>query len=340
MYFKNKMGKEEWIDEVNNFPTIAFGLMSIWGNAYVILSIARFKIDLRFEHGKAAIVTHDFIISHLIAIMASVDSVYIISLVVTFCVNWQSNNFACTLSGFTQQFLAVFTALWRLLIPGYLFYLLKTDGKHQRKSYDTTEKTIARTENMFSSIVLTVILLSFIASTLPLIWNNKNYYGVLYNYTHGGYEYMSECWVESYFEYIYYILVVLSVLIDTTVLFIAIWKYNQTKWYTSAYVALIKRLSAWVGIFLVIRMIPFVDRLLVWIFNTNTKDDYSYSAPLWFIYLHHYVAVSLGSANALVWYFTRRIKPQSNEPLLDQDDIDSSMTNVELQTVTNSDMDP
>ena len=86
-----------------------------------------------------------------------------------------------------------------------------------------------------------------------------------------------------------------------------------------------KRLTAWVFVFFVIRMIPFGDRVLGWVMG---KD---YQAPLWIVLAHSYALNSLGIANAIAWCFNRNIKAKS-----DDNDEEESQSNTSAATAQTS----
>lgn len=295
------MSKQHWIDDLIDYPTIAFAFFSLIGDVYVIRSTLKLKLMLKWQYGPSVRITNDYIIFHLIFMLAILDAFYIVGNASANCINWTSANTLCVVFGFYNQFFGLFSSLWRLLIPSYLFYLLITDSKHQKKSGDANNKTIAKNEIIFNMITLGIILLSFIGSIIPLIWDDRNSYSVLYNYSKNGINYGAECWVTGDFVLIFYSVLILGVLIDIIALVFAIYKYNQTKWYTNAYLLLIKRLSAWVFVFMVLRLVPFFDRVVYYIID-------GYTAPLWLVLLHHYILASTGIANAAVWYFNRRVQ--------------------------------
>ena len=154
----------------------------------------------------------------------------------------------------------------------------------------------------FDLITLIFLMISTVGSLIPLAWEGENHYTVLYNYQtrDGSRKYGNECWVEPAFWIIAYAPLMISVVFDIIVLLAAICKYYQTKWFTNAYLALIKRLSVWVIVFIMVRIIPFIERVILFI-------DPDYYVPLYLIALHNYIYAGAGVANGIVWYFNRRI---------------------------------
>ena len=296
-----------WINDLIHFSTLAFAILSLIGDIYVLASTRELKIQLTLQYGRSARLTPDYIIYHLIFMMALLDGLYIIGIIGTNCIDWHTQNTFCVVCGFIGLFTALMVSLWRLLVPGYLFYLLSTDNQHQKKIYSpeaqNNSKASAMNEFCFDTALLLFMILSFIGSIIPLFWNNKNYYGIIYNYSKNGINYGSQCYVTGDFILVAYIIRILSILLDVAALIFSICKYNQTKWYTNAYLILIKRLSAWVFVFMIMRLVPFVDRLIFYIIDQS-------SAPLWLVLLEHYFLASTGIANAFVWNYNRRVKPQ------------------------------
>ena len=298
------MPSDDWISDIIFYPTLGLCICSLIGNGYVLRSTWKLKATLRLHYGRSAHITHDYIIYHLIYMLAILDSFNIICLILTNRIHWDEKSTLCIAFGFCGQFASIISSLWRLLVPLYLLYLLATDNKHQKKTsnaYVSNPKIAARNELIFISITLVFIILSFLGSIIPLIWDNKNHYGVLYNYTKNGISYGAECWVTGEFILITYSVRLLGVLMDVIALVFAIYKYTQTKWYTNAYLVLIKRLSAWVLVFMIIRIAQFVERLIYVIIG-------GFTVPLWFVLLQHYLLVSTGIANAIVWNHNRRVK--------------------------------
>lgn len=286
------------------YPTVFFAGLSVPCNIYVARSTLRSKRDLIQQHGPRIKTAHDFIIWHLIFSMAIIDTFYAFGTIVIFGINWPNvTSYGCYIAGFVSQFLAVCSSLWRLLIPCYLFYLLTASVR--------TQTAIAKkkdfVESIFESVALVIVFLSLVGAILPLVWTkHKVYYGILYAYKDGGNYYGAECWTEGYFQLIYYTILMLSVVFDMITLILAYYKYRETKAYTNAYWVLIKRLFAWVFVFLIIRLVPFFDRVLI-LFIKN------FNPPLWLVLCHNYFIGATGIANAIVWYLTQRITPPSTQ---------------------------
>lgn len=300
-------------------PTVLIGIVSICFNIWVIHSVQKLQRMYRHDqssllHGKyndnPLMSSHDDVICKLIFWLAIIDLLYGADFILDYGIDWTTVNAPCLILGIIGQFLSVCTALWRVLIASYLFYLLKLNHGTQETNttYHITCKQLCgsylQNAKIFNVITILIIVLCLVGSIIPLIWNNDNHYTILYNFKYHSTNYGTECWVESYFQMIFYGTLMISVCFDICVLITAVWKYYQTKWYTNAYLYLIKRLLAWVFIFLLIRIFPFLDRLLALIVD-------NYHTPLWLVLLHNYSLASVGIANGMVWYFNRKIKPHN-----------------------------
>lgn len=304
------MGKKEWIELLFEVPSTTLAGIAVFCNIYVIYSTKKVKKKLSRQYHYDAKTMHDYILCHLIHWLGIIDIFFSIACIVDLGITPQlvtDDSTECVLIGFLSQFAGTASSLWRILISIYLFVLLVTD-LNKSSNYQTSVVFASPTRNecMFNISIFTLIVLCFISAMIPLKYDGKTYYTRLYNYTDdNGYQYGAECWLKAYFQLIFYGLVSISIVFDIIVLLLAIYKYNQTKSFTSAYWVLIKRLFTWVCVFLIIRIIPFTDRCIGWIIGPN-----KYNAPLWLVLAHNYLLSSVGIANGIVWYFNRKTQPK------------------------------
>ena len=311
---------KQWIEELLVWPTVALAVVSILSNIWVIISTRNLQLSLHVDQSNSELdkiqyMSHDFVIYRLIFWLATIDLIYSMNFITLFGINWTTVNAACIMLGIMGQFLSCCTSLWRILIASYLFYLLKFDdalnassvtqeNQIRQEFFSIFCKVYLRDETVFKTVSFWIFLICCVCSIIPLLWGNHNHYTILYNYEQDGETYGSECWVSGYFQMIFYSIVMISVLFDITVLMMAVCKYYKTKRYTNAYLYLTRRLLMWVIIFLIIRIFPFFDRLLALVLT-------NYNTPLWLVLLHNYSLASVGIANGIVWYLTRKITPDS-----------------------------
>ena len=315
-YFKN-MVHQNWIEDGFVYPTLGLSVISIFCNFYVIRSTLRYQIRLQIKFGRAGSYTHDYIVYSLIFWMSVIDTFYALATIVSDGTHWTHTSPFCVAVGFFTQLIDMYSSLWKLFITLYFFYLLIIDIKQQipaQLQYESQTQKHNRNDCIFSTIHLIIIMLSLLGALLPLFWsqnNFKKYYGMLYNYTSKNNEhYAAECWLKGDFQFIFYGVLFVTILCDFIVLLLAIYKYNQTKSYTNAYLLLIKRLSAWVFVFWIVRIIPFIDRVFGLYYGEN-----KWNPPIWLALGHNYMTASLGIANGLVWYFNKNIRPDPRSNL-------------------------
>ena len=337
---------ELWIEDTIVYPTLVLFCFSIISDICVIISTTRFKRALSYEYGNDSIFSHDYTIGNLILWLAAINLLWELTMIPEYGVNWTHMNPLCLTIAIAAQFFAVLNSLWQILIASYLFHLLTTDITQQ--SLDSSKKRqhhkpllhdnhnqrkqsnmidvirwvcdpylscnfYLRNPFMFNLFALLLVIISAIGAIIPLIWDNDNHYAVIYNYTKNGYNYGGECWLKSAsFQLISYGPFMLSVVLDVIVLLIAVCKYYQTKWFTKAYLYLIKRLSTWVIVFVIIRVLPFADRLLSWI----VSDDHDFQTPLWLVLMHNYALASMGLANGLVWFANQKRNQRNSRGMI------------------------
>lgn len=311
---------KDWIENVVVLPALGLALVSIVCDIFVIASTRRLKLKLKTEYGVRLHSTHDFVICQLVFWLCIINVSFSSSFIFEYGVNWRTINTFCITFGFLGQFNTLMTSFWHMLFSGYLFYLLKyhnPNSQHKRNSHMHSNKPSYNYNNTsydqhtqtfdyqrtFALISILIVVLSFIGSIIPMYYNHS--YGIIYNYTDNtGDTYGTECWLLGYWQLMAYGPLLLSLLVDIIVLLFAVCKYCQTKKFTNAYLSLIARLSIWVIIFAITRVVPFMDRVLILISNKN------YRAPIWLVLLHHCTLASFGIGNAIAWYCNRKIKPK------------------------------
>lgn len=325
------MGYDQSILDAIYYPTVCLASVSVLCNVYAATATKRFKKQLINQLGKSAPTSHDYILCYLINLMSINDLFFALSYIPDIMISKSiaevngSASTACLVFGFACQYFATCSAFYKLLIPLFLLYLLTTNSKKQRQALSNAVKN----KRVLSYLGIIIPLLSFVGSVLPLIWDNSNHYALLYSYTKDGYSYGAQCWVEGYWELIFYGIVILSVLFDIITLVIGIYKYNKTKIYTNAYLLLMKRLFTWVIVFLIVRIVPGVDRMLE-VFADANQEYASFHAPLWLVLLHNYLLSSYGIANGVVWYFNRNVLTGKNTND-DDDKLVATMDTIELE---------
>lgn len=172
--------------------------------------------------------------------------------------------------------------------------------------------------------VRVILIISLISTIVPLFVNLKydefedgsgGTYGHLHNYTllfsykYKSDTYASECWIDGYFELIYDGFLILSLLFYFIVVAMCLYKYCETKKNVgNAYWYLFKRLLPWVIVFGTFRIIPLIDRLIIFSEFVFLNDS-NYYTPLSLALLRHYFLGSLGIANAFVWVWIRKVNP-------------------------------
>lgn len=293
--------------------------------------------------------SNDFVIIKLIKSLALIDFLELIiygsnTVPVTFSIPFFTNPI-CLIIGILNQFVGILGALWHIFIAVYLLYIL-TNGKFfnilccccyccyklfsQRSRYigdsshdkihnssDTkihvprhnfseiekipSESNIFQNKRSYYRIITFILVFTTITTVIPLFVNG-NHYEIYYNYyDKNGIGYGKECWIKDNFSLILFGIVIFSLIFHFTVLIFALIKYYQTRLFTQAYWYLINRLIPWVVVYSIIRIIPTVCK--VWeVMQPKT-------VPLWLVIGHNCGVASLGIANALVWYFNRRVNP-------------------------------
>ena len=299
-----------WIEDIIVFPTIFFACISVICDIYVIVSTHHIMIRLYLTYGSQSRSIHDYIICQLVYWLGMINLAFSGVLIPQYAIQWTNIDSWCIIVGFLGQFNTLITSFWHILFSGYLFYLLKYENPNCNKLNFANNTRDVNYHRIFSYSPIIIIFLSFVGSVLPLFY--KNSYGILYAFTdNSGNKYGTECWLLSFWQLIAYGALLLSLLFDVIVLLLAVYKYYQTKWFTNAYLSLIKRLSIWVIIFAITRILPFIDRLLILMCGDN------YNAPLWLVLAHNYTLASFGIANGIAWYFNRKIKPSNANELKD-----------------------
>lgn len=298
---------DETINDLFRYPTLTLAILSIFGNIYVAFVIFRLKRRLEQEYGFISLITHDYIIYHLILTMSIMDSFTVVANTAASCITWTHPTLGCYISAFADQFFSVFCSLWRLLLPSYLLYLLiNTNVSKQRvNSSVDPQKQIYKSRILFYTIVCTFIVLSFVASVIPLDWDNSTYYGIYY-YPYNGKDdtYGATCLVLDYFLLVDFCIWGVLVLFNIIVLMFTIYKYNKTKWYTKAYLVLIKRLLIWIFLFEIIYTIPVIDATIYYLI-----DRHDYEHHLWLILFNKNIYVLQGIANAIALSLSQKIQP-------------------------------
>lgn len=190
---------------------------------------------------------------------------------------------SCVIVGIGLQFFAIASPLWHVLIAWCLFFLLigyRLDKLANQKIWH----------------VIFIMLISIIFTILPAFADKKNinHYGQFYNFKYEKEYYSPECWIIGEYQLLLWVLVLISLIFHYITLITACIKYKKTRAFTKAYLYLIRRLSAWVFVYTVVRIFPTIERVWVLVDQKNV--------PLWLVLVHHWFISSLGIANAAVWY--------------------------------------
>ena len=304
------------IDQLIKLPAIIIAALSIICNFYVIISTNRAKGRVLLRHIPNGRYTRDFVLYTLIYWLAVADCFHEVTLLASIGIPWvkkDSSSLECTAAGFLSQIAGVFSCMFKLLIPCFLAHLLICDIAQQNQIIYMRPKQM---KCLFRSTRTLIILVSFISAILPLIPFSKHiHYTVLYEYTNPktGKKYAPKCWVDGYYQLIYYGLLILSIFLDILALGLAMKKYiyNQTKQYTTQYLLLVKRCVAWVAMFLVVGLFPFVDIMYYYFCSSSNsggggRDGGKEQTVLWLVLVYNYFQAFGGIGNVIVWYIMNK----------------------------------
>ena len=329
---------EPWIHDVLLYPTIVLSCISIICNIIVFFSALKQNSLLIKKVGFVfARTTNDYIFYNLILWLSVFGLFQSVNVFFVYCMDWHHVNVGCIITACWAEFMIETDLLWHFVIVIYFIYLLifytnvnitpsnsktnnnnnhnnnhnnhnnKHSNNHNRISSKSSTSTYQSKghcsflSNHFNQIVSLIIFLSLVGAVIPLQWHGSNHYGIRYNYIKNGYNYGAECWFKtnSLFEIIPIATFTIDIILHLFALILCIYKYCQTKWYTTAYVYLIKRLLSWVVVFLIVSIVPIMNRLLPLIF-----DDSNDNAPLWLVLALYYSEASVGIATGIVWYLS------------------------------------
>ena len=200
--------------------------------------------------------------------------------------------------------------------------------------YASAHTTIAMTDynvyylknpKVYSWTIFCAFVVAILLTVVPLTIGSGNSYISLFNYYNSDrIGFSQECWMDGFWQLLFLIPVIISLLLHYIILILAFIKFSQTRWFTRAYWYLIKRLIPWVALHSVIRILPAAARAWRILYN-------KYTVPLWLVIAHHIAIVSMGIANLGIWYLNRKIKRTSN--VIDSQQIASQNHNHYNQTI-------
>ena len=288
------------IDFWLSIPCLIIGILSCFGNAYVFVAAKAFQ-DYLIPH------SNDYVILKLIHWLAFIDFWWCILVSANYLPTAFNlgpfPNGICTIIGMGIEFSGIFAALWHMLIASCFASLLFLSSNIVNDNI-----TFLQNKKLYNRIVFTFTIVSLFFTIIPSFIDGKNNYSYFHNYydlkNNIGYGY--ECWLIGDWRLTFYIPALISLLFHYTVLIFAIKKYKQTKYFTKAYLYLIERLIPWIIVYSIVRIIPMTVRM--WDVVGNAK-----LIPLWLVVSHHICISGVGVANALVWYFSRRVDPIRRE---------------------------
>lgn len=204
----------------------------------------------------------------------------------------------CTAVGFSNQFLALMSPLFHMLIAISLLYLLfgyKLDNIIHYRYY----------------IFIFILFFSLFIAIIPLFFpNNKNHYQTFNNYQNKtNTVFDCECWIkDSILQFVLlFVPIIISLCLHYLTLIILCVKWKQAWKYAFKFKILIQKLIPWVIIFSLLLMFPIIYRVWTFInsFENNSRAK-NYKIPLFFVFLHHWSRASVGIGNGIVWYYNRR----------------------------------
>ena len=314
-------------------PWLVLEFFSILCNVYVFVSSKLFQrnlIDRAYATRNESIIksvksSHDYIITNIISWLVCIDTLNGITTslgIIPLAFDLPPlTTTLCTLSGMCGQFFGTLSPLWHILLASYLFYLLTIVSNIQNGSnYSNSKHEYLQNPKIYFWTKFAFILFCFLCTIIPFFVHPHCYKEVRNYYDAKNEEYYgAECWVTGYWEWIQYVIIILSLLFHYLVLILAFEKYNQTKAYTNAFIFLVDRLVVWVVVFSIIRIFPTLDR--IW----SVIDDKT--VPLWVVVSHHCCLGAIGIANGIVWYLNRKTDPYKQ--IHDDDDDDQDDKHVQ-----------
>ena len=192
----------------------------------------------------------------------------------------------CEVLGIYAQIASVQSPLWHLLLAYNLGYLLV------RGTLTSLNHLHRRRCRQYLFAMITPILLA----VLPMFFTK---YGIYENDN----SFDKECWIKSErWQLILISTVLLSLLVHYLVLSMLCCKYRKQMRASNgrcslSYESAIDRLSRFVFVYTVIRILPAIER--IWeCFTTGPP-------PFWLICGHHWSVASIGIANALAWHINQ-----------------------------------
>ena len=304
-----------------SIPGFCLSVISMICDVYVMMASIRLQSNLpRYSN--------DFVIFNLIFWLVIIDygfEFFFCSNFIPYIFDFSRYSSAlCTTIGAFTDFFGILGILWHILIAVEFLYLLfqfghsDDDGngfsfRNHQYNYNYDSNSIGKISvssnnhlflqnpKIYRITRLSLIGISIILALLPLFINGNHYIMFDNFYDAQGNGYGNECWLKDSWELAYYILLLISQLFHLCALIVACIKYKQTHLFTNAYLYLIQRLSPWIIVYTLIRVIPTVVRF--WTVHASVK-----TIPLWLMVLHHCCLGSLGIANAVVWKWNRRVK--------------------------------